>query len=77
MSRVDVPETTNQPAFTRLLSSGAIYAINPVTEEVAKRLAENFEISPVSTWEVKKLIEKEIKALQSGDSVEENDNLPW
>lgn len=36
MLRVDVPDTSNQPGFTRFLSSGAIYAINPVSEEVGK-----------------------------------------
>ncbi|WP_106827663.1 hypothetical protein [Parabacteroides pacaensis] len=67
MLRVDVPETKNHPAFTRFLSSGAIYAINPVTEEVANLLAENLEVSPVNIWEVKKLIEREVKSLQSNN----------
>ena len=32
--RIDVPETPLQPSFTRLVNPTAIYAINPVTEEV-------------------------------------------
>lgn len=66
MLRVDVPQTKNQPAFTRFFSSGAIYAINPVSEEVARHLAESFELSPVSIWDVGKMIESKIQALQSG-----------
>lgn len=29
--RIDVPETPQQPAFTRFVNPSAIYAINPVT----------------------------------------------
>lgn len=32
--RVDVPETPEQKPFTRFFNPSAIYAINPVTEEV-------------------------------------------
>lgn len=76
MLRIDVSETSSQPAFTRFLSSGAIYAINPVTEDVAKQLAENFQVGPVTTWEIKKIVEREVLALQSGES-SDSDNLPW
>lgn len=55
MLRVDVPATRNQPAFTRFLSSGSIYAINPVSEEVAMQAAENLEISPVNVLDDLKL----------------------
>jgi hypothetical protein len=71
MLRVDVPETKNQPAFTRFLSSGAIYAINPTTEEVAKAVATGLEISPVSVWDIKPLIDSKLKALETGNT--END----
>lgn len=71
MLRVDVPETKSQPAFTRFLSSGAIYAINPVSEEIARHLAENFELSPVSIWDVRKIIENRVQALQSGAEKDE------
>ncbi|MDR1939022.1 MAG: hypothetical protein LBQ73_11085 [Tannerellaceae bacterium] len=73
MLRVDVPATKNQPAFTRFLSSGAIYAINPVTEQVAIQIAENLEVAPISVYEVRHLIEREIKALQSGHTDTEFD----
>ena len=48
MLRVDVPDTSKRPAFTRFLSSSAIYAINPVSEEVGRQLAENLSASPVT-----------------------------
>lgn len=33
--RVDIPETSKQPAFTKYYGSAAIYAINPVDETTA------------------------------------------
>ena len=68
MLRVDVPDTSNQPGFTRFLSSGAIYAINHVYEEVARQMAENLQIQPVNIWDVNHLVDQKLKSLQSGES---------
>lgn len=68
MLRVDVPETSNQPGFTRFLSSGAIYAINPVSEGVARQIAENLQIQPVNIWDVRHLVDQKLKSLQDGES---------
>ncbi len=67
MLRVDVPETKSQQPFTRFLSSGAIYAINPVSEDVARQIAENLQVTPVNVWDVKTLVNEKLKALQSHD----------
>lgn len=42
--RVDVPTTSKQSGFTRFLSASAIYAINPVTEEVARQITEILQV---------------------------------
>ena len=68
MLRVDVPDTSNQPGFTRFLSSGAIYAINPVSEGVARQIAENLQIQPVNIWDVRHLVDQKLKSLQDGKS---------
>lgn len=68
MLRVDVPDTSNQPGFTRFLSSGAIYAINPVSEGVARQMAENLQIQPVNIWDVSHLVDQKLKSLQGGES---------
>ncbi len=68
MLRVDVPDTSNQPSFTRFLSSGAIYAINPVSEGVARQIAENLQIQPVNIWDVRHLVDQKLKSLQDGES---------
>lgn len=62
--RVDVPTTSKQSGFTRFLSASAIYAINPVTEEVARQIADNLQIQPVNVWDVGHLVDQKLKALQ-------------
>jgi hypothetical protein len=56
--QVDVPDTKYNPSFTRLLNPSAIYAINPVTEEVAKYYAENLNVKPIESWDINKFMEK-------------------
>jgi hypothetical protein len=58
MLRIDVPETDRNPSFSRLLGHGAIYAINPVTEEVAKHWAKSLQVSPITVWDVRDFIKK-------------------
>ena len=67
MLRVDVPETVTNPAFTRFLGNGAIYAINPVTEEIAKHWAESLNVTPVQEWDIRRYMEKNKLALNSAD----------
>lgn len=66
--RIDVPETPTVPAFTRILNPSAIYAINPVTEEVARITAQQLEQSPINSWDVKKMHEKLIALNQKTTS---------
>lgn len=58
MLRVDVPETKEQPAFTRFFGSAAIYAINPVDEATAKFYAESLNQKPIQSWDVKSMLQK-------------------
>lgn len=93
MLRVDVPETTEQPAFTRFFGSSAIYAINPVDEATARFYAERLEQKPIESYDVKKMLEKndklrlaltvgeqrEVPVGQDGieDSFEDEDDRPF
>ena len=47
--RIDVPENDVQPSFTRMLNPSAIYAINPVTEEVMLQMADRLQKKPYTT----------------------------
>lgn len=40
MLRLDVPETTKLPAYTRLFNAGSVYGITPCTEATARAVAE-------------------------------------
>jgi hypothetical protein len=71
MLRVDVPETKTMGAFTKLLGSGAIYAINPVTEDVCKLKAAQLNVYPIDAWSIK---EMQSKILALG---QENGRIPF
>ncbi len=46
--RVEIPETSTQPAFEKLLGQSSIFRVTPVTEEVARAAAEQFGTRPLS-----------------------------
>jgi hypothetical protein len=48
--RVDVPEQEGHAAYTRLLGQGAIYAINPCSEEIARATAARLRPAPVLAY---------------------------
>ena len=56
--RIDVPETKQQPAFTRLVNPSAIYAINPVTEEVMVEMADHLHMRPIESWDIQRMSQK-------------------
>lgn len=65
--RVDVPETELNPKFTRFLNPSAIYAINPITEEVMQEMAENMQVKPIDTWDIREVIRKQKTLLEKPD----------
>lgn len=67
MLRIDVPETDKNPAFTRLLGHAAIYAINPVTEEVARHWAKGLQVAPINVWDVREFINKNNLSLKENN----------
>jgi len=58
MLRVDVPETTQQPSFTRFFGSSAIYSINPIDEDSCKFMAEKLQVRPIESWNVSEIVKK-------------------
>ena len=51
--RVDIPETQDNKAHSRLFGNGSIYAINPTTKEIAQQLAERCNAVPVQPYEIR------------------------
>lgn len=75
--RVDVPGTNSTPPFTRFLNHAAIYAINPVTEEVAKHQAEQYNSSPICVWDARSMLEKiKEEAAKTGTALPESSDEP-
>ena len=56
--RVDVPAVAENKPFTRFFSPGAIYSINPVTEEIALGMIARYRNEPVSRFELPQIAEK-------------------
>lgn len=61
MLRVDVPATSLIEPFTRFINPDAIYAINPCTEETAKKAAESFRVRPIELYDVERTVEKALR----------------
>ena len=49
MLRIDVP---SNPAATQFISPGALYALTPTTENMARRVSASSRVEPVSRWEL-------------------------
>lgn len=56
--RVDVPTVEENKAFTRFYGPGAIYSLNPITEEVALGLVRRYRHEPVNQWELPQIADK-------------------
>ena len=52
MLRVDVPKTETAAEFTKFYGASAIYAINPVSEEIARGIAQRLQSKPVQAYEL-------------------------
>jgi hypothetical protein len=57
MLRVDVPEVPPQAAYTRYFGHGAIYSINPTTEEIARGMVSRCSAEPVNRYELPQVAE--------------------
>lgn len=66
--RVDVPQIDDAPAFTKLYGNAAIYAISPVTEEIAVAAAKSYRVAPISPYDI-----PELRALRSQSAIPFND----
>jgi hypothetical protein len=48
--RVDVPETDNNPAYTKYFGGSSIYAITPVSEEIARLALSQMRSEPIQIY---------------------------
>lgn len=79
--RIDVPATSDgsQPAFTRLLGSSAIYAINPLDEATTRTLVDNIGAAPVTPYDMrnrlKQMVDERMGRLGAHEDNETDEEL--
>ena len=71
--RVDVPEMEGVQPLTKFLGPSSIYAITPVSEAAALRLASGIKAAPVSIWDAKRMVELDKKELPPPSTRDEDD----
>ena len=71
--RIDVPPTTDRPAFTRFFGASVIYSIDPVTEEFARSCAETWKSVPADIWDIKAFLNAQKQLPAPGELPFEDD----
>lgn len=69
--RVDVPKTSKREGFTKFYGPSAIYAMTPVSEQIAQIMAERMEVEPVSEWQLSQALKN---LLPANVTVEDDDD---
>ena len=69
MLRVDIPETTKVPAFTKYINPSAIYTMDPITEDLMHTLAESFKEQPIEAYNIMEVVRRMKPGLMKGDDV--------
>lgn len=72
--RVDVPKTSKRDGFTRLYGPSAIYAMTPVSEQIAQIMAERLEVEAVSEWQLSQALKN---LLPASVAIEDGDEDNW
>ena len=68
--RVDVPAVKDREALTKYYNVKAIYAMTPVDEATARRMAQDIDAAPVNSYSIDREIERR-KKLGSGEPYDE------
>lgn len=68
--RVDVPDPEGNTKFTRFYGHAAIYAMSPISRELALQLAARQSVAPVSRYDLPAL-EKPAAAREPDDDIPE------
>lgn len=61
MLRIDIPETKAHPAHSKMYGMSSVFSISPCDEEMAKRVAENWQIRPIIAYETEQAIKKQVQ----------------
>lgn len=53
--QINIPKVAAVPSWTKMVNPKAVYAITPVTEEVARAKAETIKSMPIDKWDTEQL----------------------
>jgi hypothetical protein len=70
--RVDVPAVKDREPLTKYYNVKAIYAMTPVDEATARRMAQDIDAAPINSYSIDREIERR-KRLGDGGSDDEPD----
>lgn len=74
--RIDVPETPDVKPWTKLVGTSSIYAITPVSEEIAKAMAAKHGSRPINQYDLPDSMRPRI-ASATRDGSEDYDDESW
>lgn len=76
--RVDIPAVNEQPEFTKLFSPASVYAITPVTEEIAKGVAQGCRQAPISIYDLPQEMQDKLRPrITQASMFDEDDDEPF
>jgi hypothetical protein len=75
--RVEVPAVKGREPLTKYYNVKAIYAITPVDEATATRMAESIDAAPINSYSLDREVDRinRIRALPAGE--DEQDDIPY
>jgi hypothetical protein len=76
MLRLDVPATEDAQAATQFYGGSSIYCVTPVSEEVARRVAESNSPAPVHHWELSRPSRPATEVVDA-DIADDEEDMPW
>lgn len=68
--QLNIPQCDSVPPWSKIINPKAVYAITPVTEEVARARAETIKAMPVEAWDTEKFFQNRIKELADQGKIE-------
>ena len=71
--QINIPETKDIPAWSKMISPKAIYAITPCTEKVAKDKAESLKSMPIDRWDTDQLFKQKFAQLVEDGKIKKID----
>jgi len=75
--RLDVPELPGRPAFCKLFGAGSIYAITPVSESIARAVAEQVGQQPITAWDLPEAMRLRLSAPRAFSADDELEDPPY